>query len=451
MALPKAKPKPVLQLHVAGTMHHPGYTTHWRSLEKGLRLDLEPDPANQHDVNAVKVLARERSGGRTQIGWIPRTHSAFVAHAIRQTGPMYAEVVSHDYFGDDPYACLLKIDLYKGTDGGLLLSGGDLHSVGAEALVRARSLQAGQNLSLRTHGGRTSVTVGLPGLDLYWSSKDLSKSTDWDTATARVASIRPLVIELLGEQEDAEPVVRSGIQATNFDVQGENASFPPSEWASAHSFEVGPDSGVFDGSHLAAELSSLGVPPGVLKVGSLSSLGSPPGTLSFGSITGDPAIFSIDGAGNLTRNTAAPTNPQPQKGNTMSKFDAILSQNQSAAQTGAIMEAGRIANNQVAKLAAKQLPMMVRGYADTAVGKVIIANLAAQGAKYFRPEDTRLAALTDAMMVQAFQAMLQTVDIEGFVDELLESKDIKRAMSKLPGHDEEDAAPAARARRPAAK
>ena len=115
----------------------------------------------------------------------------------------------------------------------------------------------------------------------------------------------------------------------------------------------------------------------------------------------------------------------------MSKFDSLIASNKNAATIAATMEAGRIANNQVAKLAAKKLPMIIRGYADTPMGKLVIANLAQQAALHFRPGEQTLAKLTEAMQVQAFQELMQTVDLEGFIDNLMDSPDIKRAIRKL--------------------
>jgi hypothetical protein len=111
--------------------------------------------------------------------------------------------------------------------------------------------------------------------------------------------------------------------------------------------------------------------------------------------------------------------------------NSLINNNKSAASQAGYLEAGRIANNQFTKLAAKSLPMMLRGYADTAVGKLVIANLAQMAASHLRPQDATLAKLTGAMTVAAYQGVIQTVDIEGWLNELLGSPEIKRAMDKL--------------------
>lgn len=111
---------------------------------------------------------------------------------------------------------------------------------------------------------------------------------------------------------------------------------------------------------------------------------------------------------------------------------SLVNNNKDGLQAAAYLEAGRIANNQLTKLASKSLPMMVRGYADTAVGKIVMANLAQQIIMQFRPQEPKLVKLSQAMVTEAMQSLIQTVDIEGFIDQLVGSADGQRALSKLP-------------------
>lgn len=123
------------------------------------------------------------------------------------------------------------------------------------------------------------------------------------------------------------------------------------------------------------------------------------------------------------------------KGNTMTTIDTIVASNKNAATTAAIMEAGRIANNQVGKLAAQHLPLMLRGYANTTIGKVVIANAAAYAAQRLRPNDQKLTKLSNAMMVEAYQAFLAEFDVESMIEDLLGSATIKKALDKLDAGD----------------
>lgn len=133
--------------------------------------------------------------------------------------------------------------------------------------------------------------------------------------------------------------------------------------------------------------------------------------------------------------TFTSTQPTTQKENTMNIANAttnFIESNKSAAAQAGFLEAGRIANNQVVKISAKALPMMVRGYADTPIGKLLVANIAQMAAQQLRPQDPTLKKLTTAMTVAAYQEVIQTVDIEGWLNTLLESPEIQRAIGKLP-------------------
>lgn len=135
--------------------------------------------------------------------------------------------------------------------------------------------------------------------------------------------------------------------------------------------------------------------------------------------------------------------PTTTKGNNMSlssKTTDFINANKSAATQAGYLEAGRIANNQVVKLSSKALPMMLRGYAETPIGKLLAANIAQMAAAQLRPNDPTLGRLTTAMTVAAYQEVIQTVDIEGWLDELMGSPAMKRAIEKLPAAEADEAA-----------
>ena len=112
-------------------------------------------------------------------------------------------------------------------------------------------------------------------------------------------------------------------------------------------------------------------------------------------------------------------------------MNKIIEINKNVATSAGYMEAGRIANNQIAKALSKKLPMMLRGYADTCYGKLVISNIANIAIEKFRPDDKNLQTLSKAMMVQAYQDVLREFDIEGMIEELLETPQIKRATKMI--------------------
>ena len=112
-------------------------------------------------------------------------------------------------------------------------------------------------------------------------------------------------------------------------------------------------------------------------------------------------------------------------------LDKVLDVNKKAISSASYLEAGRLANNQLNKVVAKKLPIMMRGYADTAIGRMVMANLAQMALQQFRPNDQRVATLGQAMVTEAYGQMIREFDIEGMVAELLKSTNISKAVKAL--------------------
>lgn len=119
----------------------------------------------------------------------------------------------------------------------------------------------------------------------------------------------------------------------------------------------------------------------------------------------------------------------PTKEETM--MDKIVNTNKQMAKSAAYLEAGRIANKAATKAIASRAPLMVRGYVETAFGKLVIANLAAIAADKVRPGDARLAKLANAMITEAYQEVYQEFDIEKMLMGMLENETVKAALNKL--------------------
>lgn len=112
-------------------------------------------------------------------------------------------------------------------------------------------------------------------------------------------------------------------------------------------------------------------------------------------------------------------------------IDSLLAANKEAAKSAAYMEAGRMANDKAAQVLSKKAPLMVRGYVDTPVGKLVIANVAALALAQLRPNDRRAAKLTQAMQVQAYSELIRDFDIEAMLDDLLNNATVKKALKTL--------------------
>ena len=109
----------------------------------------------------------------------------------------------------------------------------------------------------------------------------------------------------------------------------------------------------------------------------------------------------------------------------------VAQMNKIHAEGAAFLEAGRIANNKLTKLAKSKVPLMARGYVDTPVGKVILANAMAVAVDHFKGDNKVLNQLAQAMLVSAYQEAIASFDIEGLIDEFVSSSDITRSLRKL--------------------
>lgn len=364
----------------------------------GARLILRRDPENLHDSNAVRVLTVPG----LELGWIGmRTgHSAKVARILDHTTCVDAHlVVTHHHRCADPMS-RLRAALYvrraqvqpqlAGPIVDKIFQAGTDNSLSHPAKDVLKPY-AGKLLDLRTNTARSSVSLATAeGHNVGWFRKSDVDSAIRINYNASVALVITFDSVMLITPEEAEQF----------------------------------------GYKMA------GAAVDVLRADSLPAIGSPPGEIT----TYKYDKFSVPNPPiDPVNDVRVETQTQPQKETIMSKIaqtaTAVIESNKSAATQAGYLEAGRLANKQAAKLAGKHLPIMLRGYADTAIGQLVIANLAQIAVKQLRPNDPTLVKLTDAMTVQAFQGLYQTVDLDGIIDSLLSSTEMQRAVGKLGGDD----------------
>lgn len=109
----------------------------------------------------------------------------------------------------------------------------------------------------------------------------------------------------------------------------------------------------------------------------------------------------------------------------------VAENNKSAAVDAGYLTAGTIANNQFSKVASKHLPMMVRGYADTPFGKLVLANVAQQAVQHFKPGNKTALRLTEAMMTSAMAEVIGSTGIEELIDGFLSDPKIAKALTTV--------------------
>lgn len=106
----------------------------------------------------------------------------------------------------------------------------------------------------------------------------------------------------------------------------------------------------------------------------------------------------------------------------------VATNNKSAAIDAGYLTAGTIANNQFTKLAGKHLPVLVRGYADTPFGKLVLANVAQMLVQHFKADNKAAQRLTEAMMTSAMAEVIGSTGIEELIDGFLSDPKIAKAL-----------------------
>jgi hypothetical protein len=99
--------------------------------------------------------------------------------------------------------------------------------------------------------------------------------------------------------------------------------------------------------------------------------------------------------------------------------------NADAAKGAASVVAGKAINKAVLEQLKGSLPLMVRGYADTAIGRVIVANLINFAAKNFMEGNSKAEWVADAVMLAAMTEVLESFDIEKMFNEVLDKVNVK--------------------------
>ena len=110
--------------------------------------------------------------------------------------------------------------------------------------------------------------------------------------------------------------------------------------------------------------------------------------------------------------------------NTMTKIANIVAANKSAVVNAAKLEAGKIALTQITKVAAKKAPFMIKGYIDTPIGRVVIANLLSVAVDQYAPANQKAKAVAGAAMEAAMLEMVQSFNIAEMIDEMVKGIDI---------------------------
>lgn len=105
-------------------------------------------------------------------------------------------------------------------------------------------------------------------------------------------------------------------------------------------------------------------------------------------------------------------------------FSIISQENKDAAKVAARLTVGNILNDRAAALITPKLPMMARGYAQTEIGKAVIANVVAGAVVHFLPTNDKAVLASQAMVHSAMANFIGSFNIEDLVNEFFEGINI---------------------------
>lgn len=104
-----------------------------------------------------------------------------------------------------------------------------------------------------------------------------------------------------------------------------------------------------------------------------------------------------------------------------STVSKMIEVNKASAINAGKIELGKSANRLVLNKVKPQLPMMVRGYADSPIAELVIGNIVAGLLIQFAGDNKKAQILSDAMIAAGAQVAIESFDIPNLVKELLDN------------------------------
>lgn len=148
-------------------------------------------------------------------------------------------------------------------------------------------------------------------------------------------------------------------------------------------------------------------------------------TLATTPVTGSPSIDTLTSSATISTGTPFggtkhPTLKSEKKTMAQKLKDTglqTLDQNKQAAIIAGKMEAGRILNKQVLKQIKPHIPMFVRGYLDTPLAPVIVANLVAAVGNH--TQNKKVQQVSELLLLAAADATVQSFNLDKIIDDVL--------------------------------
>lgn len=152
-------------------------------------------------------------------------------------------------------------------------------------------------------------------------------------------------------------------------------------------------------------------------------------TANFSYSVGTLVATYEDGKQSSPSQNVTTSNKESNKMTAKTAATALIAKNKSAAITTAKITVGKAAMKQVTKLVSPKLPMMVRGYADTPVGRLLIANIFSFAVANYMANNKKAAIVADAMLEGAMMETMSSLNLEEMLEDLLDKVNISKLES----------------------
>ncbi len=100
--------------------------------------------------------------------------------------------------------------------------------------------------------------------------------------------------------------------------------------------------------------------------------------------------------------------------------NVLVAGNKGAFKDSAKRRAGKMLNDRLIGMIQPNLPLMVRGYADTELGRAAMANLLAGAVIHFGYKSEKLTLAADAMVTAAMDDFVGSFNIEAMINDLVD-------------------------------
>jgi len=135
---------------------------------------------------------------------------------------------------------------------------------------------------------------------------------------------------------------------------------------------------------------------------------------------GDNSIKTLIGVGELSSRTELiKTKGKPMPKTLKDNAVELVQENKAAAFTAAEIKAGQIINQQAISLIKPKLPMMIRGYADSPLASVVLANVVALGLKQYAAGNSKLEKISELMIAGAAFDSIDALNLDGLVNDFI--------------------------------